>query len=75
MSGHMNDNLVIAVLQQVFTYSQSNTGLIHHSDCGSQHKNKDFRDPLTQQCLITNMSGADNCHDNNAVIKNLYTKC
>ncbi len=48
MSDRMKDHLVIAALQQVFTYRQPDAGLIHHSDRGSQYTSKDFRDFFNQ---------------------------
>lgn len=71
MSDRMKDDLVISALQQAFLHRQPDTGLIHHSDRGSQYTSKDFRDLLIRYCIIASMSGLGNCYDN-AVIESFF---
>jgi transposase InsO family protein len=71
MSDRMQDNLVMAALQQAFMHRQSSAGLIHHSDRGSQYASKDFKDLLVKYCIIASMSSTGNCYDN-AVIESFF---
>ena len=71
MSDRMKDDLVISALQQAFLHRQPDTGLIHHSDRGSQYTSKDFKDLLIKYCIIASMSGSGNCYDN-AVIESFF---
>ena len=71
MSDRMKDDLVISALQQAFLHRQPDTGLIHHSDRGSQYASKDFRGLLIKYCIIASMSGSGNCYDN-AVIESFF---
>jgi len=71
MSDRMNDDLVIAALQQAYIHRQPDAGLIHHSDRGSQYTSKGFRDFLIKYCIIASMSGTGNCYDN-AVIESFF---
>ena len=40
------------------------SGLIHHSDRGSQYTSQDFQNLLRSQGITCSMSGAGNCYDN-----------
>lgn len=67
MSERMKDDLVIAALQQALIHRQPDSGLVHHSDRGSQYASQDFRDLLAAYGITASMSGTGNCYDNAAM--------
>lgn len=71
MSDRMKDDLVITALQQAFIHRHPESGLIHHSDRGSQYTSKNFKDLLSKYCIVASMSGSGNCYDN-AVIESFF---
>lgn len=71
MSDRMKDDLVIAALQQALIHRQPDSGLVHHSDRGSQYTSQDFRDLLATHGITASMSGTGNCYDN-AAIESFY---
>ena len=73
MSERMTDDLVITVLQQALTHRQPGTGLIHHSDRGSQYASKNFRHLLKTYGITASMSGTGNCFDNAAMESFFHT--
>ena len=40
------------------------SGMVFHSDRGSQYTSKGFRDSLEKYCAIQSMSGTGRCYDN-----------
>jgi putative transposase len=71
MSDRMKDDLVIVALQQAFIHRQPQTGLIHHSDRGSQYTSQDFQNLLAAYGINASMSSTGNCYDN-AVMESFY---
>jgi len=64
MEERMTANLVIKALEQAILYRQPDSGLIHHSDRGSQYTSEDFQSLLMLYGVIASMSGTGNCYDN-----------
>jgi putative transposase len=52
MSDRMKDTLVITALQQAFIHRQPPTGLVHHSDRGSQYTSQDFKNLLANYGIL-----------------------
>ena len=48
------------------------SGLIHHSDRGSQYASQDFQNLLRSQGITCSMSGTGNCYDN-AVAESFFS--
>jgi len=67
MSDRMKEDLVIAALQQALTHRQPDSGLVHHSDCGSQYTSEGFQTLLAAHGITASMSGTGNCYDNAAM--------
>jgi putative transposase len=67
MNERMTDDLVIAALEQALIHREYPTGIVHHSDRGSQYTSKDFRELLKKHGIIPSMSGTGNCYDNAAM--------
>jgi putative transposase len=51
MNERMTDDLVMAALEQALIHREYPTGIVHHSDRGSQYTNKDFRELLKNMAL------------------------
>ena len=64
MKSRMTRDLVIEALKQAIGRRQPGSGLIHHSDRGSQYASKDFQILLKSQGFLCSMSGKGNCYDN-----------
>ncbi len=62
----MTRELVIDALRMAWfkRHPARDTGLIFHSDRGSQYASKDFRDVLTEYGITASMSRRGNCWDN-----------
>ena len=60
-------SLVLAALEQALRRRRPPTGLLHHSDRGSQYVDEDYLRTLTQAGLERSMSRAGNCYDNAAM--------
>lgn len=73
MSDRMTDDLVIAALEQAFLHRNPSTGLMHHSDKGSQYTSRDFQKKLAQYHMTASMSGTGNCYDNAAMESFFHT--
>lgn len=71
MKDRMTDDLVIAALEQALLHRNSSTGLMHHSDRGSQYTSVDFQRKLAQHSITASMSGTGNCYDN-AVMESFF---
>jgi len=67
MSDRMKDDLVIGALQQALTHRQPHSGLVHHSDRGSQYTSQGFQALLAAHGITASMSGTGNCYDNAAM--------
>lgn len=64
MSNRMTSQLVINALEYAIMDRNPETGLIFHSDRGSQYASIDFRKSLKNNEVIQSMSGKGNCYDN-----------
>lgn len=71
MSNRMQTDLVKRALQQAVMNRNPGSGLIHHSDRGSQYTSEDFKKTAQQYGIILSMSGKGNCYDN-AVIESFF---
>ncbi len=63
-SDRLTDDLTLAALTMAKRQRQRCTGLIHHSDQGSQYASHDFQASLKNDAIIQSMSGRGNCYDN-----------
>ena len=63
-SDRLKKGLALKALNQAILIRQPSTGLIHHSDRGSQYCSDDYRKLLQSNGLTASMSGRGNCYDN-----------
>ena len=63
-SDRLKKGLALKALNQAILMRQPSTGLIHHSDRGSQYCSDDYRRLLQSNGLTASMSGKGNCYDN-----------
>jgi transposase InsO family protein len=67
-AAHMERSLVVAALENAVAAAPGRvSGLIHHSDQGSQYASADFRDLLGSLGIQASMSRRGNCYDNAAM--------
>lgn len=71
MSDRINKQLVITALTNAIKARKYPTGVIVHSDRGSQYASNAYKDLLTQYKLVGSMSHKGNCWDN-AVAENFF---
>lgn len=64
VANHMRTSLVISALQYAIIRKQVKSGLIFHSDRGSQYASTEFRSALAKHGIIQSMSRKGNCYDN-----------
>jgi len=64
MDDNMRKELALSALEMAVTSRRPDSGLIHHSDRGSQYASKDYRKALKSQDIDCSMSGKGNCYDN-----------
>jgi len=64
MGERLTRNLVSQSLLQALRAKRPATGLMHHSDRGSQYCSQEYRGLLDQYGLQASMSGRGNCYDN-----------
>jgi putative transposase len=64
MSPRMTKNLVAQSLFRAVAAKRPTSGLIHHSDRGSQYCSHEYRKLLDQFGMRASMSGTGNCYDN-----------
>lgn len=67
----MTKELVLSALQQAYFRRKPGTGLIFHSDRGSQYCSKEFRKALKQYRMLQSQSRKANCWDN-AVVESFF---
>ena len=60
----MDENLVIKTLEKALRDRNPNTGLILHSDRGSQYASQRLRNMLRENNITQSMSSKGNCYDN-----------
>jgi len=66
-SDRLKRDLAITALKQAIVTRQPPTGIIHHSDRGSQYCSYDYRKLLIENGMHLSMSGKGNCYDNSMV--------
>jgi putative transposase len=71
MSQRMDTALVLGALRMALQDRQPPTGLLHHSDQGSQYTSAAYCTCLTEALAQLSMSGAGNCYDN-AVMESFF---
>jgi len=64
MSDCMDTTLVTDALKMAYRRRRPTTGLIHHSDRGSQYASYDYRNLLSDYGMLMSMSRKGNCWDN-----------
>ena len=69
----MTTDLVLKALKQAIFHRNPNSGLVHHSDKGSQYTSKDFQTLLSMNEIVASMSGTGNCYDNAAMESFFHT--
>jgi putative transposase len=69
----MTKELVLSALRQAYFRRQPSTGLIFHSDRGSQYCSKEFREQLTAYRMLQSQSRVANCWDNACVESFFHT--
>ena len=60
----MTRELVLDALDQAYKRQKPDSGLIHHSDRGSQYASDEYRDRLAAYEMTGSMSRKGNCYDN-----------
>jgi transposase InsO family protein len=71
MSERINRELVMQAMTMAIQNRKPASGLIHHSDRGSQYASDDFQRRLKANQIVPSMSGAGNCYDN-AVMESFF---
>jgi transposase InsO family protein len=69
----MTQELVSSALRQAYFRRKPGTGLIFHSDRGSQYCSKEFRQQLKQYRILQSQSRKANCWDNACVESFFHT--
>lgn len=64
MRDQVNTELVIQALDMAVGRRQPASGLLHHTDRGSQYASHAYRDQLSRHGVICSMSGKGDCLDN-----------
>lgn len=64
ISAQVNTKLVIQALDMAVGRRQPASGLLHHTDRGSQYASHAYRDQLSRHGMICSMSGKGDCLDN-----------
>jgi len=64
MDARMTSSLVESALRMAIRQRQPQTGVIHHSDRGSQYTGGDYQKLLTSHLMAASMSSTGNCYDN-----------
>jgi putative transposase len=71
LSDRMKRGLAMDALRRAIDLRQPPSGLIHHSDRGSQYCSDDYRRILRDHGFISSMSGRGNCYDN-AMVETVF---
>jgi putative transposase len=64
MESHMRTQLVLEALEMALGRRVPSSGLMHHSDRGSQYASADYRALLDREGIVCSMSGRGACWDN-----------
>jgi putative transposase len=67
----MQKGLAIEALQRAIAVRKPRSGLIHHSDRGSQYCSADYRKIVSSHGFVASMSGRGNCYDN-AMVETVF---
>jgi transposase InsO family protein len=73
LSKTMTKNLVISAIDQAIERRQPGSGLIFHSDRGSQYCSSEFRQVLQEHRIMQSQSRKANCWDNACVVSFFHT--
>lgn len=60
----MSKNLVLKALDQAVQRQQPESGVLHHSDRGSQYASREYQERLSRYGMAGSMSRKGNCYDN-----------
>lgn len=71
-SDRITHDLVLSALEQAVKQRRPPSGLLHHSDRGSQYTCEDYQTELSHQGLQTSMSRKGDCYDN-AVVESFFS--
>jgi putative transposase len=63
VSDRLHKELALAALRRALAVRRPATGLIHHSDRGSQYCSIEYQAELRKHGLLISMSGKGNCYD------------
>jgi putative transposase len=64
MDSHMKTGLISQALNMAIGRRRPDTGLLHHSDRGSQYASYDYQQQLEKAGIVVSMSRKGNCWDN-----------
>jgi putative transposase len=67
VSDRLHKELALRALRRALAVRRPATGLIHHSDRGSQYCSIEYQATLRKHGLLISMSGKGNCYDNSMV--------
>ncbi|MDH4338566.1 MAG: IS3 family transposase [Candidatus Krumholzibacteria bacterium] len=70
-SGRVTKELVIEAFRNALEKRLPQTGVVHHSDRGSQYGSNEFQMMLRRHGIVSSMSGRGNCYDN-AVVESFF---
>lgn len=70
-SDRLKKDLVLKALRQAIIMRRPSSGLIHHSDRGSQYCSDDYQRLLKAHGIAPSMSGKGNCYDN-AMVETVF---
>ena len=73
MGGKLHTDLVINALNQATCELRDTTGILHHSDQGSQYTSKQFKDYVDSKGISLSMSAKGKCYDNAAMESFFHT--
>ncbi len=71
MANHMRADLCVEALKMAVANRRPQTGLLHHSDRGSQYASEAYRRVLSFYGMVASMSRSGNCYDN-AVMESFW---
>jgi putative transposase len=67
MDSTENEQLVTMAFQMALARRHPQTGLMHHSDWGSEYTSRGYQALLAELGIVVSMSRTANCHDNAAM--------
>lgn len=67
MAAHRDSGLVEQALRMALMRRPPNSGLLHHSDRGSQYTSGSYQAQLAEAGIVVSMSGKGDCYDNAAM--------